>query len=337
FENTPEDSPQPKARVVVPGHRETPGQLHAAAEDEFENTPEDSPQPKARVVVPGHRETPGQLHAAAEDDASFPFSTSVTQIHTPTFPPQQLYSMDTGQWPNPRQKQQRKLLLLLQSASPASLVRTSLLALNSRTPQRILLSPRHAWWSQATGRHQDSFMPLLRMERGDQITEAGCVLPILYERYPDTHSHLPSSAALQHGHRTVALTQGQKTTTEAAAAASECLSCVPCEDKLAGTQFENTPEDSPQPKARVVVPGHRETPGQLHAAAKDEFENTPEDSPQPKASVVVPGHRETPGQLHAAARMNSRTPQRILLSPRHAWWSQATGRHQDSFMPLLRM
>ncbi|KAI5250071.1 Polyserase-2, partial [Manis pentadactyla] len=68
FENTPEDSPQPKARVVVPG---APGRHQdsfiSAAQDEFENTPEDSPQPKARVVVPGHRETPGQLHAAAQD------------------------------------------------------------------------------------------------------------------------------------------------------------------------------------------------------------------------------------------------------------------------------
>ncbi|KAI5281360.1 Membrane-Spanning 4-Domains Subfamily A Member 14 [Manis pentadactyla] len=34
---------------------------------EFENTPEDSPEPEARGVVPGRSETPGQLPAAAED------------------------------------------------------------------------------------------------------------------------------------------------------------------------------------------------------------------------------------------------------------------------------
>ena len=39
-----------------------------------------------------------------------------------------------------------------------------------------------------------------------------------------------TKAALQHGHRTVALTQGQKTTE--AAAASECLSCVPWRTSL---------------------------------------------------------------------------------------------------------
>ncbi|KAI5281457.1 Potassium Voltage-Gated Channel Subfamily Kqt Member 3 [Manis pentadactyla] len=37
------------------------------SKEEFENTPEDSPEPEARGVVPGRSETPGQLPAAAED------------------------------------------------------------------------------------------------------------------------------------------------------------------------------------------------------------------------------------------------------------------------------
>ena len=44
-----------------------PDLLFCIHSSEFKNTPEDSPESEARVVVPGRSETPGQLPAAAED------------------------------------------------------------------------------------------------------------------------------------------------------------------------------------------------------------------------------------------------------------------------------
>ncbi|KAI5154854.1 hypothetical protein MUG91_G51n108 [Manis pentadactyla] len=62
-------------------------------------------------------------------------------------------------------------------------------------------------------------------------------------------------------------------------------------------EFENTPEDSPEPEARVVVPGRSETPGKLHAAAEDGIPQLPPDTvssgphemtqPQVKRGVAV--------------------------------------------------
>ncbi|KAI5141542.1 Tyrosine-Protein Kinase Mer, partial [Manis pentadactyla] len=59
------------------------------------------------------------------------------------------------------------------------------LAQFENTPEDSPQPKARVWWSQATGRHQDSFMPLLRMMRPFLI--------LYLSKYPDTHSHLPSS------------------------------------------------------------------------------------------------------------------------------------------------
>lgn len=76
-----------------------------------------------------------------------------------------------------------------------------------------------------------------------------------------------TKAALQHGHRTVALTQGQKTTMQAAAASSECLSCVPCEDTLAGT------------RKKGLLNGMQRTVG-IYAEPRDELSDSAHQSAQ---------------------------------------------------------